>query len=230
LIPIVEGRVHHFRYAGLYNGLALVRDQETSSFWSHYTGECVHGRHRGARLEPFSPIRQMTAEQALERYPEAELGLASPGLFARVFSRLMQVSALKPKGSIPPHFYRTIDEPDRRRPRLDMGLGVTCGDAARYYPLETLGRDTIVNDTLAGRGLVVYLDPVTRVPDASFSEAGGTRWEGDRLRLESGRAISNGRLEEAGGATERLERPVQQFTRWYGFSYTYPGCDIYAEC
>jgi hypothetical protein len=22
-------------------------------------------------------------------------------------------------------------------------------------------------------------------------------------------------------------RPIQLFTRWYGFSYTYPGCDIF---
>ena len=26
---------------------------------------------------------------------------------------------------------------------------------------------------------------------------------------------------------EDESRPFQLFTRWYGFSYTYPGCDIW---
>jgi hypothetical protein len=50
-------------------------------------------------------------------------------------------------------------------------------------------------------------------------------WAGRALRVTVGPqdGVPQACWEDSG------ERPFQLFTRWYGFSFTYPGCDIYGE-
>ena len=51
LIPTVNGKTELFAATGLYNGLALLGDATTHSYWDHITGECVHGEHLGKQLD-----------------------------------------------------------------------------------------------------------------------------------------------------------------------------------
>jgi len=39
----------------------------------------------------------------------------------------------------------------------------------------------------------------------------------------------SGTMETAVYAETEEERPNQLFTRWYGFAYTFPGCEVYKE-
>ncbi|MGB1288890.1 MAG: hypothetical protein ACPG7F_20320, partial [Aggregatilineales bacterium] len=50
MMPIIDGKVHHFHAGGLYNGLILLRDAETGSYWDHITGEAVYGALKGTKL------------------------------------------------------------------------------------------------------------------------------------------------------------------------------------
>ena len=227
LIPTIDGQLHHFEYVGLYNGLALVRDVETNSYWSHYTGECIHGQYQGSQLDVVATVQHMTAAQALAHYPHAEIALAKQGFFARFFSRLMQMTTLTPKGSIPPHFYKTMGDADDRRQRMDLGLGVWTETLARYYPLETIKVENAIIDELDGQGLVVYIDPASQTPTAIYAEPSSTHWENDELHLDTTDVIRHGRVYKANGEETLPQRPHQQFTRWYGFSYTFPNCEIY---
>ncbi len=229
LVPKVEGQLYHFEYVGLYNGLALVRDRETDSFWSHYTGECVHGQHQGYQLEFIAPIQHMTARQALKRYPDAEAALARQSLFAKLFSRLMQVTCLTPKGTIPPHFYKTMAEADERRPRLDIGLGVWVGKTARYYPMETLQTEPLIIDELNGQRLFIIIEPDSQIPVAFYTNAVTAQWQNGELHLDNGEIVRDGQLHTAEGEIRLLNRPAQQFTRWYGFAYTFPDCDLFTR-
>jgi len=43
LTPQIGEQVHHFSAGGLYNGLVLLIDDETRTYWDHITGEAVHG-------------------------------------------------------------------------------------------------------------------------------------------------------------------------------------------
>lgn len=48
-------------------------------------------------------------------------------------------------------------------------------------------------------------------------------WLGRRLQVE--RRISDGMLHAVWSDTG--EEPMQLLTRWYGFSFTFPGCDVW---
>ncbi len=227
LTPLVNNQVYHFAYVGLYNGLALVRDEETNSFWSHYTGECVHGQHQGEQLALLAPIQHMTAQQALQRYPDAEIALAQSGFFPKLFARIMGLTSLTAKGSIPPHFYKTMDKADDRRPRLDMGLGIWDDTIARYYPMNVIRANPLIVDSLNERQIVIYLAPTDQAPIAFYSNATSGEWQGNELHLGTGEIVRDGQLHRAEGGVKNFEQPLQQFTRWYGFSYTFPGCELF---
>ena len=49
--PVVNGRRLHFRLAGINNGNALLRDEETKSVWQQSTGEAVYGPLKGTHLK-----------------------------------------------------------------------------------------------------------------------------------------------------------------------------------
>ena len=42
-------------------------------------------------------------------------------------------------------------------------------------------------------------------------------------------AGENGLVEAVFVSADSSSRPLQLLTRWYGFAYTYPGCEIYGE-
>src|SRR5580704_3507610 len=48
---VVEGKTLHFHLAGINNGNALLRDEETSSIWQHSTGEAIFGPLKGQQLQ-----------------------------------------------------------------------------------------------------------------------------------------------------------------------------------
>ena len=60
MTPVVNGKTHRFGVRGLYNGLLLMGDYETGSYWDHITGVCVHGPLSGHQLET-SPQTQACA-------------------------------------------------------------------------------------------------------------------------------------------------------------------------
>lgn len=231
LSPLVDGDVHHFANRGLYNGLFLMADRETGSYWDHITGECVHGPLKGYQLEhlPY-PLLEMTAEQALEAHPHAGAAISKPPLRYRIMSKFMDFFNRRGPSFLPPRFRGTMGEEDPRRPRMDMGLGVWTDDVQRYYPKERLEKeDNAVLDELDGRRILVYVDPASKVPAAIYTDATGYRWEGDEIHLDTGERVRNEVVYDAQGEKRPAERPMQMFTRWYGFAFTFPGCEIYGE-
>jgi hypothetical protein len=135
-----------------------------------------------------------TAEAALKQDPDLELYRSRPNLFGRVMGALMIWRQLRGRGLMPWYFYTTMQKRDRRRPRMDQGLGVVEGGRAVFYPLSALRGG--LRDDWRGRELHVFVRDVDRIPSAEWSDGG---------------------------------RPFQLFTRWYGFSFTYPGCEIRGE-
>ena len=192
LVPTVNGAEHHFSAGGLYNGLVLLIDDETRTYWDHITGRAVHGPLEGEQLEVFG-LEMMTTATARRHEPSLRVALSDqPGLHGRVFTRMQSYLPEQNEGFLPPGFRGTMGAPDPRRDEMDMGLGVVLGEHARYYPVERL-RAGPVDDAIEGRVLRLELD-ADGIPFAV--------WADDR------------------------SRPVQLFTRWYGFAYTYSRCTI----
>lgn len=195
LTPTVEGRVHHFSAGGLYDGLVLLIDDETRTYWDHITGRARYGPNRGATLETW-PLAYTTV--AAQRETGRPLRVAVPprrGVSAWMFGRLGRKN-VGTRGRLPPGFRATMGPPDPRRPGMDQGLGVVHGDAARFYPTsEVAGAEgQAVEDDWQGATLRVALGAVDRVPAATWRDG---------------------------------SRPMQMFTRWYGFSASFPGCGVF---
>ena len=224
LTPIVEGRPLRFETRGLYDGVSILWDQETGTIWHHMTGEGLHGPLAGKRLAPIGAVLHSTVAAALEIDPGTLVAISDRPIqrenrWAPLLERVPVLSDL---------FRRTMSPEDSRRPTMDVGIGVWRDEAtARYYPLETvLAAGKVVLDTLGGRPVLVYFDPVARALMALETNARSARWEGDALRLSTGRTVRRGVVYEGGRALETA-RPLQVFTRWYGWALTFPATSIY---
>ena len=140
------------------------------------------------------------------------------GLLGRIGGRLSRV------------FRSTVREEDDRRPTMDLGIGIWDGEEARYYPYDRItANGNAVLDDLAGRQLVVYLDPSAYALAAAYIDTDGITWEERVLHLSDGSYIEGGVFHDASGERAQIERPHQVFTRWYGFSLTFPKTEIYGD-
>lgn len=192
MVPVVEGTVHNFSAGGLYNGLVLLVDDESESYWDHIRGLALYGPLRGVEMETF-PLQVTNVRKALKEDPELQVSRSHPRATRRLFG-WMSRNTFRKKGLLPPGFRRTMEEGDDRLPEMSHGLGVMVGGVRRFYPLDRI-RGGVV-DEIGARTLRLEIDAETQIPSA--------RWEDDGTR------------------------PMQIFSRWYGFAATYPKSQIYA--
>ena len=82
-------------------------------------------------------------------------------------------------------------------------------------------------DDFAGRRLLVYVEPGTYALDAFFTEEETVTVEDSRLRI--GEELDSGVLRDASRERLEIDRPLQLFSRWYGFALTFPGTAIYGR-
>ena len=227
LSPQLDGKTLEFRVAALLNGLAVMEDLQTRSYWDHVTGEAIHGPMRGAQLSQITPLRYYPAQRAVLRFPEAQLALSRPSVRQRVLQRMVLRKMLGNEGHLPFMFEPSMGKDDERRPRMDLGLGVWWPGVSRFYPMDVLRqRGSALIDTLGERRMLVFVDPGSTAPVAVHVDAHEHHWNGDELVLDTGDLIRDMRRVDPKGVGHPLELVPQIFTRWYGFSATFPGCDV----
>ncbi|MBK8025120.1 MAG: DUF3179 domain-containing protein [Chloroflexi bacterium] len=227
--PTLNGRTLHFQRRGAYDGLMLIWDEETGSYWQHIRGEGLHGPSAGAQLRSLAVTRQMSASEAA-RQAGALLVQHDLSEAQQRFSRSMEKMRSNPatvEAGIAATF--AVGAEDTRRPRFELGLGVWGESGALFVPVSTLhAQNNAAVTRFGGRGLVVYLAEDAISPAAVYVETETARWEGDTLRVDGGRFIRNdGLYDSKEEAAPRLaERPTQLLVRWFGFSFTFPGCAV----
>lgn len=200
-------------------------DHETETYWSHMTGEALYGPDVGKRLEVRN-LLHTTVAQILAQDPETRVALSDHQNASGRQSTLGSI--LSRYTRLPDMFPATLGGEDGRRPRMDLGLGIWEGAVARYYATETLtasGRAVV--DSFGGRNVIVYIDPTEFTPMAQYIDADSVWWDGDVLRFSNGRYLDDGSTYGADGERIDIERPLQVFTRWYGFSQTFRETEIF---
>jgi len=222
--------VLEFQEQGLYDGLFLMADRKTGTYWSHLTGEALHGPLAGEKL-PVHNVLHTSVEQALREDPGTRVAISDHPRARRRDEGGGTLTDILSRIGLPDPFRPTMGRNDDRRPRMDMGIGLwTGGGQARYYPLEEIeARERALLDDFAGRRVLVYYDPSARALQALYTEADEVRWEGGVLHLSSGERIGGGVLRGPDGERVEVERPLQVFTRWYGFSLTFPDTEVFGE-
>lgn len=228
MTPRVDGEVHWFAEQGLFDGLFLMRDEESGTFWDHMTGKAVYGPEVGSSLE-VQPLVMTTAEQALEMAPDALITLSDQAIRR---DSDMKVEGLMAgiRGRLNAFFQGTVAAEDDRRPTMDLGLGLWTDTDATYYPMDRVREEgRAVVDLFNGQNVLVFIDPKTFVLSGFIVEGDDPEWDGDVLRLSDGSYVESGILHDSDGAKVEGARPLQVFTRWYGFSLTFPDTEIYGE-
>ncbi len=122
MAPSIDGVVHTFAEHGLYDGLFLMRDEETGTYWDHVTGEAVYGPQVGTALE-VANLLHSRADQVLANNPDALIALSDRTLRTDedmgVRSLLSRVG-----GRLSRMFSSTVKEEDDRLPTMDIGMGI----------------------------------------------------------------------------------------------------------
>jgi hypothetical protein len=128
-------------------------------------------------------------------------------------------------------FAVTLGEEDTRQERMTMGLGIWDEDSGmrRFYPFDLIRERGAFIDEVGGENLLVYFDPIASVPTALFVDANGATVENREVHLDNGQSVVASLLIDTNGEAIGVERPNQVFTRWYGFSLTFPNPEIYEQ-
>jgi len=230
LIPTVDGQVEWFSEKGLYDGLFLMSDERTGSYWNHMTGESVHGPLAGQRLE-VENVLHSTVAQVLAEDPETLFAWSNhESALTRIERGGTLDGLLRRIRGLPEIFPATLGEEDGRRDRMEMGIGIWTESNARYYAMEMVQTsDNAILDDFDGERVLIYYDPTAYSLAAHFTDADRVWWEEDVLRFSTGEYIEKGVRFDSDGNRVEMERPLQVYTRWYGFSLTFPETEIYGE-
>jgi hypothetical protein len=184
---VIDGKTLHFRLAGINNGNALLRDEETSSIWQQSTGEAIFGPLKGRQLA-MVPSDELTF--ALWR-KEQPLGLVlkpdtpyeaeyDPKDWERHVAMTRTVVDTT-KSGIGPH---------------QLMIGVTVGGQSKAYPIEAILGATLIQDRIEGSPVVVVVGP----DRASIRAFDATMEEGARLTFTGGEGETVMRDAQTGSA------------------------------
>ena len=209
----------------------VMYDHPTRTLWSQFLGKGVKGPFAGVELG-FIPVTQTTWDLWRALHPDT-LVLDKQGGY---------------RGDRYRSYYRNgtagvlgETRKDNRLDRKELVLGVDTEAGTKAYPFGVLESRPVVNDSLAGRQVLVFFDSTTDTALAYDRTVGGTtltfRVEGSvsgaqtilidnetgsRWTAFSGRAIE-GQLKG-----ESLDRVLSHLSFWFAWKDWNPDTELYA--
>jgi hypothetical protein len=139
-----------FRLAGINNGNALMRDEQTNSIWQQSTGEAIFGSLKGQHLtlvhsdELTFALWRSEQPKGLVLKPEAKYESEyDPKDWESHIARTRTVVDTS-KSGIGPH---------------ELMLGVTTGGESRAYPLKTVLAAGLIAEDIAAQPIVIVVGP-----------------------------------------------------------------------
>jgi hypothetical protein len=184
----------------------------------------MYGALAGTKLPAFN-LLHMNVEQGLSTYPDLRVAISDRPITGRPRRWSPWLERIPVLGA---RFRNTMAPEDTRRPTLDVGLGVWTERVQRYYPMEHVsGQDNIVMDELDGRSIAVFYERGSHALTAVYVDATSGAWQGDTLQFDNGSFVHDGVLYDRAGGRVSIERPLQLFTRWYGYALTFPETEVY---
>ena len=203
--------------------MSLLWDEETGTYWHHITGAALSGPLVGESMPVFNVIHT-SAGAALEAHPDLAVAMSERPI--RAERELKDIADRK--RDLTDLFRATMVSEDDRLPTMDIGIGLWDDASARYYSMSDIREaGNLIVDEFGGRTVALYMDPSTYTPIAVHTEAASAAWDGDRLIFGNGTSIEGGVLRDAAGERQVTSRPLQLFTRWYGFALTFPYTEIW---
>ena len=147
---ILNGKTLHFRLAGINNGNALMRDEETSSIWQQSTGEAIFGPWKGQHLDLIHSDEMTFALWRTEQ-PKGQV-LAPDTQYA---------SDYDPK-DWEKHVEKTRTVIDTSKSGIaphELMLGVTIASQSKAYPLKSVLAAKLIQDQIGEVPLLIVVGP-----------------------------------------------------------------------
>ncbi len=237
----VDGEVLSFGTSGmLYHSNKLMYDRGTKTLWHQFLGEPVVGplADSGVKLE-LIPVALTTWAGWLALHPDTTVLSIETGVYPP--------SSYAPEDDRRSIYFRYRNTPDtifpvpQRADLLDTKaqvLGLILNGQAKAYPFESLSRELVINDTVAGQALVVV---------ATGQGVGARAYERSSFKFSLSRTGSGDgsitltdlndrpwQIEEEAlvlveNPTERLARLPSRASYWFGWYSFHPGTQVYAE-
>lgn len=221
------GAVHRFGTSGLlYRSNKLMIDGETLSLWSNLTGEAVVGRLAGAGASLRNlPLTLTTWSEWRRLHPETRVVSLEPLETRYRFDYRPGAADEARSGVSFPVWQR-----DRRLdPRTEV-FTLRIGGSAKAWEVEAMVRVGVLNDSLAGKPLVLIADRTSgAIRTYERGEQQFHRSAAGRLLDQTGREWTM--TEEALIATDRppLQRLAGHIAFWFGWVGFYPGTELWAD-
>lgn len=210
----------------------VMYDHQTDTLWSQFLSKGVEGPLKETELEVV-PATQTTWEAWRELHPDTKVLNKNTSVTTDSYVNYYESGRAGIHGQF---------NPDDRLYVKELVLGVNLDDSQKAYPFSTLTREQVVNDSFAGKDVLIFFDESTgtalafdRSPGGdplTFSiegEAAGTRTTlvdeetGSRWTAFTGAAI-DGELKGS-----RLERIPSHLSFWFAWSDWNPQTEIYAN-
>ena len=224
--PVLDGQHLTFDTFGLLDGVFRMRDRETGTIWTHLDGKAIAGPLQGKRLK-FIPMPHMTWTEWKADYPDTVV-LSPDTPFNDRYLRPVEIGIYNPREAI---------YGDARLPSNTLVVGVEVDGAFKGYPLGELElAGGVVNDTVAGKPIVVLYDPIAQTGLAYLRH-----FDGQTLELHNGSEEGyevrdretdslwdvQGRGVEGSYVGTRLEFVPSFISEWYGWSAYHPQTELY---
>ena len=148
----VQGEVHTFGVSGklIMNALVMY-DHQTRTLWSQFLGKGVKGELAGVELD-FLPVTQTQWSLWRETHPDT-LALNKGGRYRfDTYDSYYRGGSAGVLGET-----RSDDRLDRKT----LVVGVALGGSAKAYPFDLLLETPVVNDSLGGGNVLVYMETET---------------------------------------------------------------------
>jgi len=141
--------VLHFYLAGINNQNFLMRDRETGTWWQQITGKAIFGSLQGSVLE-LAPSSELSFGLWKQESPGGQVLSAVARDQKKYDSKWEEEVAKLP---VPVSF------PGTELKSRDVVLGLQSGSEARAYPLQTILKQSPIQDRLGGNPIVVMTGP-----------------------------------------------------------------------
>jgi len=163
----VNGRVLNFRLAGINNQNFLMRDRETGTWWQQVTGKAVSGPLIGASLDLVS-TDELTFGLWKSESPGGQV-LAPVARDAKEYDSDWEPKVAKMKV--------VVSFPENGMKDRDVVMGVESGTASRAYPLDSILKQSPIQDRVGGTPVLLVTGPDGKSVRAFVSELNGKELE-----------------------------------------------------
>ena len=168
----VDGRVLHFRLAGINNQNFIMRDDETGTWWQQVTGKAIHGPLQGRQLKPVFHDELSFAIWKRER-PDGRV-LRPDEKLAALGNRYEAADWEQRVGRM-----RVVEgtDVDKRLAPRELVVGVTVDGKSVAYPLAALQKQSPIIDVVGSVPIVIVLGDDSRSVRAFERIVDGQRLE-----------------------------------------------------